>query len=173
MLMPWRVTRASSASRADSWAFAGHRSRPGGRGLVTDRIEGDRLVAGRLGRCTLTPNGCALPTPPNGPVFAATRSAPLVANAPFSLSFRGEPNRAIVVFAAFSLQGLTVPVIEQPVLLGASAFPLALLLADQHGDAGGTWTLPPNVQNQQLWLQALEDGAAPLQLAPVVGGVVR
>ncbi|MFN3241072.1 MAG: hypothetical protein ACE37K_06110 [Planctomycetota bacterium] len=141
--------------------------------MVTDRIEGDRLVAGRLGRCTLTPNGCALPTPPNGPVFAATRSAPLVANAPFSLSFRGEPNRAIVVFAAFSLQGLTVPVIEQPVLLGASAFPLALLLADQHGDAGGTWTLPPNVQNQQLWLQALEDGAAPLQLAPVVGGVVR
>jgi hypothetical protein len=130
-------------------------------------------TSGRLARCTLTPNCSALPS---GEGLGARRTSPLQNGAPFSVEFRDEPNRAVVVWAAFELQTTSSPLLEQSALLAqASAFPLATVVTDALGIAGASWPIPAGSMfvDRTLWLQAAAGISLPVQTSVVVGGVVR
>jgi hypothetical protein len=131
-------------------------------------------TAGRLARCTLDPPNCAPAVPTTGAMLGASMAVPLQSGAAFQVAFRAAPNEVVGVFASLGRGHLAVPGIEQPVGLDlATVLSLDILLADAAGNANGTWSLPPGTANRQLWLQALTTTAAPIQLAPAVGGIVR
>jgi hypothetical protein len=128
---------------------------------------------GRHDRCTLTPPCSSIP---NGFVLGAHRVAPLQNGAPFAVEYTLQPGMAVGVFGASTFASQTYPELEQSLLLPvASAFPLAALVADAQGRAGGTWAVPagPQFVDRTLWLQGFSGFALPLQASPIVGGVVR
>ena len=128
---------------------------------------------GRLARCTLTPNCGPLPS---GEGLGARRTSLLQTGAPFSVEFRDEPNRAVVVWAAFELQPTSSPLLEQTALLPqASAFPLATVVTNALGTAVASWQIPAGSMfvDRTLWLQAAAGISLPVQTSVVVGGVVR
>lgn len=131
-------------------------------------------TVGGLARCTLTPSNCAPAIPVAEPLVGAHCPASPAAGAPLQLELRVEPNGFVGVFASLGLQSLQLPELVQPAALDlATLFPLAVLVADGSGLATGSWLLPPGTSDRQLWLQAVTPGSPPLQLGPLVGGVVR
>ncbi|MBK8097579.1 MAG: hypothetical protein IPK26_10750 [Planctomycetes bacterium] len=132
-------------------------------------------VSGRLTRSSLTPN-CASSFPTSGPLLGMHRPSPLQSPGPFTLEFQTEPNALVGVYFAAGLGRLSIPGIEQAILLdAATASPLDILVADTAGAVVGTWNVPAGFGNAKLWLQAIGT-AAPgflLQASPVGGGVVR
>lgn len=132
-------------------------------------------TTGRLSRCTLDPAAC-VPIPTNGPLLGVHRPSPLQSPGPFSLEFTTHPNGLIGVFFATGIGNVSIPGLEQPVLLDlATTFPLELLTANAAGAASGTWNVPAGLTNQTFFFQAVGTAPAPvfLQMSPVAGGVVR
>lgn len=127
---------------------------------------------GRLARCTLNPP-CAPSIPTTGPLLGLHRPSPLQSPGPFTIRFDTDPNGLVAVYVSGGVGQLTVPFLEQAILLDASTiFHRELLTADGLGVATGTWNVPAGLTNHTLWFQAVGT-ASPLQLSPIAGGVVR
>ncbi|MBL8755728.1 MAG: hypothetical protein JNK15_20700 [Planctomycetes bacterium] len=131
-------------------------------------------TTGRLSRCTFVPANCTPVIATNGNGVGVHRSAPWQANATFTLGVRGPANTFVGVFGSSDVDAVTIPVLEQPVLLGmATVVPITLLLTDGTGAANVSWAIPGGTAGASLWLQVVADGNAPLQTSAVVGGIVR
>jgi hypothetical protein len=128
---------------------------------------------GRYDRCTVAPNCSGIPS---GFVLGVHRLGPPVNGSPLLAEFRTQPNAAVGIVAALSLEKTVWPALEQALLLPiATACPLDVLFADSTGLAIGGWPIPsgPAVINSAIWLQAFSGPASPIQASPVIGGVVR
>ncbi|MBX3464635.1 MAG: hypothetical protein KF830_15810 [Planctomycetes bacterium] len=130
----------------------------------------------RLARTTLAPTAGCPPTP-TGSVVGTEQPAPPTNGATYTLHLRTEPNQMVFVFASDSLvmSGVPAPggVFEQPVGLGAPFFADAGI-ADATGLLSLSWAMPAGqFLGTPLWLQAISGTNFPLQLGPVVGGIVR
>jgi hypothetical protein len=131
-------------------------------------------TAGRLARCTFDPTTCPPTVPTSGAMVGARLAAPMAAGAPFQVDFHVEPNEFVGVFASLATAHYQVPGLEQPGALDLGRlFVLGVMLADGQGLASGAWSLPPATANLQLWLQGVTTAALPMQVSPLVGGVIR
>lgn len=90
------------------------------------------------------------------------------------LEFVSVPNGLAAVFLADDVTAFRVPgLFEQPVWLDAGTVrPLALVATNAQGIASYTCTIPAGLANRTFWFQGVA-ATDPLQLSPVVGGVVR
>ncbi len=128
--------------------------------------------AGRLARCTLVPT-CPAGIP-SGLLLGVHRVAAPQAAGTLGLEFQTDANGYVAIFASNSLGTSPLPALEQPLLLdAANAFPVAFLLADASGQAAVTWTIPAGITHAAWWFQGVSGPTFPLQLSPVVGGIVR
>jgi hypothetical protein len=129
---------------------------------------------GRLSRCTLVPTTCTPTIATNGQGVGVHRTAPWQVNATFTLDVRAPANTFVGVFGSSDVDAFTIPVLEQPGLLGlATVVPITVLLTDGTGAANVAWSIPAGTAGLSLWLQVVADGNALLQTSPVAGGIVR
>lgn len=141
---------------------------------------------------TTTPSSCAIvggtaraarlvSVPDCGTVMVGSllgaHGQPLQSGSPFQIGFRTDPSHVIAVFASTRLATTPVwPGTEQPFVLEPTDAALVWTLGtDSNGDATTTWDVPslPSLVNQTFWFQALDCNSTPLQLSPLLGGVVR
>lgn len=133
-------------------------------------------LGAQLSRCTLQLR--------NGPITFVTgttqlgvsRVTPIERGTNFTLDYQAGANQFVVILASSGLDTVRFgPLLKQPSWLDATAFSAALLLADGTGLASVTWPIPstPSLVNQTLWLDGVSGLGFPLQVSPVVGGVVR
>lgn len=145
-------------------------------GTAPGGIQACPLLAtsGRFDRCTLVPASPCSAGIPGGPLLAVHRVAPMQSPGSLALEFRTDANGFVAVYVSASLGRLLLPELEQAILLDpANVFPLAFLLADPLGHAAGSWNVPAGLVDATLWFQGVSGPTFPLQLSPVVGGVVR
>lgn len=113
----------------------------------------------------------------NGLVLALSSSTPLARGAAFTLDYRSRPGLPIVAHAAFALATpVNFPFVAQPDFgFAAAALPIAFAVADAQGNASVTLQLPNAawLQDLGLWFSGWSELGLPVQLAPVLGGVVR
>jgi hypothetical protein len=131
-------------------------------------------TSGRFDRCTLVPASPCSVGIPGGPLLAVHRVAPMQSPGPLALEFQTEANGFVAVYVSTSLGMLMLPELEQSIFLdAANVVPLAFLLADSVGHAAGSWSIPAGLVDATFWFQGVSGPTFPLQLGPVVGGVVR
>lgn len=132
-----------------------------------------------LSRCTLTGTSQNCPTVSPSPTsqLGIARSGPLTAGAPFTLTFRSEPNAFVAIFAGGSLGRLDLPgLLAQPSWLDdTQSFLVSIALADAQGLATASWPIPagPGIADQQLWWKGLSGFTLPFQVSPPAGGIAR
>ena len=108
------------------------------------------------------------------PVSAA--GEPLIVGSTAQFLFTTEPLHLVGVFASTRL---TAPIwfgAEQPLVLDPANIGLfALQAADASGEVAASWAIPPSpsLVNQAFWFQAVDFMTVPLQLSPLVGGIVH
>ncbi|MCA8950570.1 MAG: right-handed parallel beta-helix repeat-containing protein [Planctomycetes bacterium] len=112
-----------------------------------------------------------------GLLLGLSTTAPMVRGSTFRLDFRSRPGLPVAAHGAFGLGApASLPLLVQPEWgFAANSIPLALMIADAQGAAGLPVTLP-NVawlQDLPLWFCGWTEQNLPLQLSPVVGGLVR
>lgn len=132
----------------------------------------------RLGRCTLLDYGTNyMGAAVVAPLLAVRWIAPLQPGSLFTLQYQTVANGLVTTFARAALETVDVAApIEQPVALGfLGLIDAGTLLADASGHASASWTIPANpvLIDTTLWLQGVTSLSLPLQLSPVVGGLVR
>lgn len=119
--------------------------------------------------------GC--PQPTAGPLLGVLRSSPLLLGQTFQMTFQGEPNAFVVLYASPLLGTVDfAPLLEQPSWLDDQhSFLVTVLLADAAGQAPVSFPIPsgPGIADLTLWLKGLSGFALPLQVSPPVGGVAR
>jgi hypothetical protein len=102
---------------------------------------------------------------------------PLQNGTTFTMNVRTEPNTLVAVHASNGLGTVQVPgVFEQPIALDLSAFWLAGVYAsDANGDVSASWNLPAGMfLGEPLWLETIAFvPSLPIQVGPVVGGIIR
>ncbi len=131
-------------------------------------------TTGRLSRCTFIPANCTPVIATNGDGVGVHRTAPWQTNATFTLGVRGPASTFVGVFGSSDVDVFSIPVLEQPGLLGlATVIPITVLLTDGTGAANVSWAIPGGTAGLSLWLQVVADGQAPLATSAVAGGVVR
>lgn len=132
---------------------------------------------GRIARSTLTGSTACGPGLPGGNVVGVQRLTPLQNGTTFSMHVRAEPNQLIAVHASTGLGTTSIPgFFEQSLALDLNAFWLAgVFLADANGDVTASWAMPAGMfQGEPLWLESIGIGPAfPIQVGPVVGGIIR
>lgn len=129
-------------------------------------------AAGHMARTTLAPNCGALPI---GPLLGVTRPLPLTTGSTFVLAFRYDPNEPIAIFANVGLDEQHGPLFAQPVRLATDCWAAGMTVANGAGSATASWTVPPVLAlvDRAVWLQGFAGLTAPIELSPVVGGVIR
>ncbi|MBX3465254.1 MAG: hypothetical protein KF830_18960 [Planctomycetes bacterium] len=145
-------------------------------GTAPGGIQACPLLAtsGRFERCTLVPASPCSVGIPGGPLLAVHRVAPMHSPGLLALEFQTDANGFVAVYVSTALGRLMLPGLEQPIFLDpANVFPLAFLLADPVGHAAGSWNIPAGLVDATFWFQGVSGPTFPLQLSPVVGGVVR
>ncbi|MBL9078421.1 MAG: right-handed parallel beta-helix repeat-containing protein [Planctomycetes bacterium] len=136
-------------------------------------------TASELSRCTLTGTNTNCPTVAPSPAtqLGIARSGPLTPGATFTLTFRGEPNAFVAIFAAASLGRVDLPgLLAQPSWLDSTqSFLMSIVLADAQGVATASWLIPagPGVADQQVWWKGLSGFTLPFQVSPPAGGITR
>lgn len=132
-----------------------------------------------LNRCTVTStlgSNCSTFASATSQL-AVTRPDPLQAGATFTLDWQTEPNGFVAVFAGPKLATVNWgPLLVQPSWLDhQTSFAAVLLLADSNGAATVSWPIPagPAITGLSLWLEGFSGWTLPLQVSPVVGGIVR
>lgn len=112
-----------------------------------------------------------------GLLLGVSSTTPLARGTTFQLAFHTRPGLPVLVHVAFGLGGsITAPFLVQPDFGFVSAsFPIAVLIGDPQGQAGLSLPLPNSaaIQDLPLWFRAWTELALPVQLSPVLGGLVR
>lgn len=134
-------------------------------------------LVSQFSRCTLvnTTPGCQAP-PAGGFLLGVERPDALKPGARFTLRYRTEPNGVVIVFAGADLDTVDFgPLLVQPSWLAEStSFLVDILLADAQGSAVASWAIPPSAfADQSLWFKGLSGWTLPLQVSPIVGGIMR
>ncbi|MBX3464634.1 MAG: hypothetical protein KF830_15805 [Planctomycetes bacterium] len=134
-------------------------------------------TTGRIDRSTLSlAAGCAGQLP-NGPVVGVERLLIPSNGQPLTMLVRTEPNALVAIHAAQQLGTTSAPgLLEQPFALDLSSLFLAgVYLADANGEVTASWNLPPaQFVGTPLWLEAIALlPNLPIQVGPVVGGIIR
>lgn len=133
-------------------------------------------TTGRIARSVQTGAGCPAPLA-GGNVLGVERLTSLMNGTTFSMHVRTEPNQIVAVHASPRLDTVTLPgAFEQPVSLDLTAFWLAgVFLADANGDVTASWNMPAGMfVGETVWLETIGIGPSfPIQVGPVVGGIIR
>jgi len=114
--------------------------------------------------------------PPVAPLLGVETLGQVVGGATYSVRFRGPANGFVAVFASSQLGLLSVPEVQQPIMIDpASAFAAGFSVLDATGSAVLGWAIPPSpaVVGLPIWFQGVSGQAAPFLLSPVAGGLVR
>ena len=131
----------------------------------------------RTDRCALSESGTSCDSGAGGLLLGVVRPEPLAEGQTFAIEFTTNASGFVVVFAGPALDTADWgPVLEQPSWLDdQQSFAAALLLADAAGAASVSWQIPtgPGIAGQRLWFKGISGLTFPLQVSPVVGGVVR
>ncbi|MFO1076201.1 MAG: hypothetical protein U1E73_00580 [Planctomycetota bacterium] len=113
----------------------------------------------------------------NGLVLGLSSATPLARGAAFVLDYHSRPGLPVVAHAAFALgTPVSFPFVAQPDFgFAAAALPIAFAVADAQGNASVTLQLPNAawLQDLGIWFSGWSELGLPVQLAPVLGGVVR
>lgn len=151
----------------------------------------DSGVYGALGNCpidaptatvrlsrtsTSATSGAACTTVQSGPgLLGIEQLSPPQSGSTYALTFRSSPYQWIALHASLDIGTTPLPGFEQPAALALYDFwPVGVYLTDANGTAGVTWNLPAGMfVDTPLWLEAITGMSLPLQVAPLVGGVIR
>lgn len=113
----------------------------------------------------------------SGLVLGLSSTTPLARGSLFTLDYHSRPGLPVVAHAAFALgTPVQFPFVAQPDFgFAAAALPIAFAVADAQGNASISLQLPNAAWLQDLgvWFSGWSELGLPVQLAPVLGGVVR
>lgn len=134
-------------------------------------------TSGRIDRSTVSPTGGSCTVLPAGLVVGVSRTAPLQNGATFVMHVRTDPTTLVAIHASLGLAPVTIPgLFEQPAELDLANFWLAgLFVSDGNGDVTASWNMPAGMfVDTPVWLETISIGASlPIQIGPVVGGIIR
>lgn len=144
-------------------------------------LSNQSSVAATVERCVLRDSNGIAPSSTglvqNGLVVGLSSSTPLARGSTFTLDYHSRPGLPVIAHAAF---GLSTPAIyalvAQPDFgFVLNSFPIAFAVADPQGLASVSITLPNSawLQDLQLWFGGWSEQSLPVQLAPVLGGIIR
>ena len=113
----------------------------------------------------------------NGLVLGLSSATPLVRGGVFQLDFRSRPGLPVIAHGAFKLDApATIGFAAQPEWgFATNSVQIALLIADSQGRANAAITVPnsPLLQDLPLWFCGWTEQGLPVQLSPVLGGLIR
>jgi len=131
----------------------------------------------RLSRTSVLDNGTACPTAAMGnALIGVDRPAPLRIGNTFSLTLRTVPFDIVVLVANTEIAQQPIPLVEQPLVVSlVGLVDAGFVVTGVTGVTTAQWAIPadPNLIDLRLWFQAARGLAFPLQVSPVVGGVIR
>lgn len=169
------VTSGPSANgiRADGGSLWLSDSQLQGGGSDSCAVVGSATIA--VARCTFGPAATNCPFLPSTPLLGVALDAPPTPGQSFVLQWRAEPNSLVGALWSFELASRPLPIFAQPWWTPANSPTAGLFVADAHGQASGSWSLP-NTQalvGLPIWFHSFSGTSLPLSTAPVVGGVIR
>ncbi|MCU0865798.1 MAG: hypothetical protein MUC36_18590 [Planctomycetes bacterium] len=156
----------------------------GGRAWISDSsilagtnrcaIEGASFVT--LARTTVLNriNGCGTASP--GQLLGIGTLGPVQLGSNYALQFTGAANSLVAVFAAPNAVSVSVPEVEQPVLLDLStAFAAGLGSMGPSGSTTLSWAIPslPTLVGLPIWFQGITGPGAPFAASAAAGGLAR
>ncbi len=144
-----------------------------GGGSDSCAVVGSATIA--VARCTFGPAATNCPFLPSTPLLGVALDAPPTPGQAFVLQWRTEPNALVGALWSFELASRPLPIFAQPWSAPANSPTAGLFVADAHGQASGSWSLP-NTQalvGLPIWFHSFSGTSLPLSTAPVVGGVIR